>query len=82
VNGMCIGSYCWYDPNYLFFRCETFNSFIRAMNIYGNKRAPSRDIANRFSVIEHLRYICEGGHISTGEKLVPCLFEWAIEICL
>ncbi|KAL5496914.1 hypothetical protein EMCRGX_G013291 [Ephydatia muelleri] len=30
-------------------------------NIYGNKLAPSRDIANHFAVVDHIRYICEGG---------------------
>ena len=44
-------------------RCETFNSFIRAQNIYGNKAAPRRDIAQHFSTIEQLRYICDGGYI-------------------
>lgn len=55
-------------PNIIYIRrCETFNSFIRAQNIYGNKRAPSRDIAHHFSTIEHLRYICDGGCIN-GER--------------
>ena len=27
-------------------RCETFNSFIHMQNIFGNKMAPSRNIAN------------------------------------
>ena len=39
-------------------RCETFNSLIRAQNIFGNRMAPSRDIARQFSIIEHLRFIC------------------------
>ncbi|KAL5516700.1 hypothetical protein EMCRGX_G002103 [Ephydatia muelleri] len=30
-------------------------------NIFGNKQAPSRDIAAHFSMIEHLRFVCEGG---------------------
>ena len=41
----------------LLHRCESFNSFIRNHNIHGNKRAPSRDIAYRFAVIEHIRYL-------------------------
>ena len=49
-------------------RFETFNSFIRAQNIYGNKHAPSRDIAHKFAVIEQIRYICEEGHISGDTK--------------
>ena len=39
-------------------RCESFNSLIRGQNIHGNKQAPSRDIAHRFAVIEHLRFLC------------------------
>lgn len=50
------------DTMFVLYRCEAFNSFIRAHNIYGNKSAPSHDIAWRFSKIEHLRYICEGGY--------------------
>lgn len=44
------------------FRCETFNSYIRSQNIYGNKSSPSRDIAKKFAAIEQLRFICEGGY--------------------
>ena len=49
-------------------RCETFNSYIRAQNIYGNESAPSHDIACHFAVIEQLRHICEDGHVSTGKR--------------
>lgn len=48
---------------YQHLRCETFNSFIRIQNIYGNKSAPSKDIAHHFAIIEHLRYICSGGYL-------------------
>ena len=34
---------------------------MRIQNIFGNKQAPSRDIAAHFSAIEHLRFVCEGG---------------------
>ena len=39
---------------------------MRARNIYGNKQAPSRDIATNLAVLEylrlnHLHYICSGG---------------------
>ena len=40
------------------FRCESFNSHIRSHNIFGNKQAPSRDIAHRFAVLEHIRFTC------------------------
>lgn len=52
----------------MFCRCETFNSYIRAQNIFGNKSAPSHDIAWHFAVIEQLRYICEDGHVPTGKR--------------
>ena len=42
-------------------RCESFNGVIRSYNVNGNKRASSRDIATRFAVVEHLRFICSGG---------------------
>ncbi|KAL5471162.1 hypothetical protein EMCRGX_G029249 [Ephydatia muelleri] len=40
-------------------RPASFNSDVRIQNIFGNKQAPSRDIAAH--VIEHLRFVCEGG---------------------
>ena len=46
------------------YRCETFNSLIRTRNIFGNKQAPSRDIAHGFAVLEHLRFVCSGGLLS------------------
>eukprot|EP00731_Ephydatia_muelleri_P005115 Em0002g1291a len=49
-------------------RCESFNSLVRLQNIYGNKLAPSRDIANHFAIIDHVRYICEGGLFNTNEQ--------------
>ena len=33
--------------------------------------APSRYIATHFSAIEHLRYIIDGGHQPSDQKLVP-----------
>ena len=40
------------------YSCESFNSYIRSHNIFGNKQAPSRDIAHRFAVLEHIRFTC------------------------
>ena len=51
-------------------RFETFNAFIRAQNIYGNKHAPNCDIGYRFVVIGHLRHICEGGYFSRDLRYV------------
>lgn len=45
----------------LYYRYETFNSVMRAQNIFGNKHAPSRDIANNLAVLEYIRFICSGG---------------------
>ena len=53
---------------YLKYRCESFNSSVRLQNIYGNKQAPSRDIANHFAIVEHLRYICGGGLFNSNES--------------
>ena len=51
-------------------RPESFNSNIRMQNIFGNKQAPSRDIAVHFAVIEHLRFVCEGGYYNDKERFV------------
>ena len=48
----------------LFCRFESFNSFIRAQNVYSNRRAPSRDIAYNFSVLEHIRAVCSGAQFN------------------
>jgi len=42
-------------------RCESFNGILRSYNVYGNRRASSRDIATWFAVVEQLRFICSGG---------------------
>lgn len=49
-------------------RCESFNSMVRLQNIFGNKRAPSRDIANHFAHVNHIRFICEGGPFNKNEQ--------------
>ena len=43
-------------------RFEAFNSLIRTQNVFGNKQAPSRDIAITFAHIEHLRSLCSGNY--------------------
>eukprot|EP00731_Ephydatia_muelleri_P028790 Em0020g434a len=45
-------------------RFESFNSNVRMYNVFGNRLAPSRDIAKRFCTLQHLRYICHGGNAS------------------
>ena len=52
------------------YRCESFNSSVRFQNIYGNKQAPSRDIANFLAIVEYLRFICGGGKYNSNERLV------------
>eukprot|EP00731_Ephydatia_muelleri_P007439 Em0003g1687a len=55
-------------------RPESFNSNVRIQNIFGNKQAPSRDIAAHFSVIEHLRFVCEGGCYNDQMERSTCLY--------
>ena len=43
-------------------RCESFNAKVREQNIFSNRRAPSRDIANHFANLQHMRYIADGGY--------------------
>ena len=49
-------------------RFEAENSFLRAQNIFSNRRAPSRDICRSFAVISDLCYICSGGYIQIGQR--------------
>ncbi len=44
-----------------FCRCESYLSQLRHQNIYSNRQAPSRDIAEAFVKLEHLRFVCSGG---------------------
>eukprot|EP00731_Ephydatia_muelleri_P011829 Em0006g723a len=43
-------------------RFESFNSNVRMYNVFGNRLAPSRDIAKQFSTLQHLHHICHGGN--------------------
>ena len=36
--------------------------------MYGNKHAPSCDIAHKFAVSEQIRYICEEGTVSSSKR--------------
>ena len=54
-------------------RPESFNSNVRIQNIFGNKQAPSRDIDAHFSVIEHLRFVCEGGCYNDQMERFVCI---------
>ncbi|KAL5479236.1 hypothetical protein EMCRGX_G022732 [Ephydatia muelleri] len=42
-------------------RFASFNSNVRMYNVFGNRLAPSRDIAKR---LQHLHHICHGGNAS------------------
>ena len=44
-------------------RCESYNSLIRARNIFANRVASSREIAQGFAILEHFRFICSGGSL-------------------
>ncbi|KAL5488729.1 hypothetical protein EMCRGX_G017714 [Ephydatia muelleri] len=48
-------------------RCESYNGVIRSHNIYANKHAPSKDIANSFAIQESIRFFCSGGHLDQSE---------------
>ena len=54
-------STCQLYFGFCFSSCESFNSIIRGQNIHSNRLAPSRDIATRLSVIDHFRYLANGG---------------------
>ena len=40
----------------LILRCESYNLLIRCRNIYSNRQAPSKDIANSFAIQESIRF--------------------------
>ena len=42
------------------YRCESFNGLMRLHNIHSNRQASSRDIAEDFARIEHVRHILCG----------------------
>ena len=42
---------------------------VRVQNIFGNKLSPSRNVANHFACVEHIRFICEGGLFNNNEQL-------------
>eukprot|EP00731_Ephydatia_muelleri_P024560 Em0016g831a len=57
-------------------RFESFISNVRMYNVFGNRLAPSRDIAKRFCTLQHLCHICHGGNASERCGVVedtPCL---------
>ena len=64
LNGtfVCVSkALCIYNYHKHMCRFESFNSKVRAYNVYGNRHSPSHDIAHHFSVLQQLRYICHGG---------------------
>ena len=56
-----------------FHRFESFNANVRTYNIFGNRLAPSWDIAQRFSTLQHLRYICSDG-VCANERYTHHLY--------
>ena len=54
-------------------RYESFNPILRTYNVYANRAAPSRDMANIFAVMDHLRFICSGGIVDGSHQLVKTL---------
>ena len=70
-------------------RYESFNSAIRAQNVYGNKQAPSKDIASKFAHIEHLKFICSGGYVNEngqavryGQRIAVHVLSWCVCTCV
>ena len=51
-------------------RCEAFNSILRTFNVFGNRQSPSKDIAHCFAVLEHLRFLGDGGSLDGKQKQV------------
>ena len=49
-------------------RFEYYNSKVREQNIFSNRRAPSRDIAKHFAILQHIRAITDGGCYGDSEK--------------
>ncbi|KAL5496651.1 hypothetical protein EMCRGX_G012983, partial [Ephydatia muelleri] len=49
-------------------RFELFNSKVRAYNVFSNRLSSSRDIAQHFAAIQHLRYVCQAHLFSDNER--------------
>ncbi|KAL5500102.1 hypothetical protein EMCRGX_G011605 [Ephydatia muelleri] len=49
-------------------RCESYNSLIRCRNIYSNRQAPSKDIANSFAIQESIRFAFAESSYSLSER--------------
>ena len=64
------------------YRCETYNSLIRARNIYANRLAPSRDIAHAFATLGHLRFICSGGSLDGSLLYISVQFDTLIYVIM
>ncbi len=53
-------------------KCESYLSLVRHWNVYSNRQAPSRDIADAFMKLEHLRFVCSGGLLD--ERRSDCAY--------
>ncbi len=53
-------------------KCESYLSLVRHWNVYSNQQAPSRDIADAFMKLEHLRFVCSGGLLD--ERRSDCAY--------
>ena len=54
--------------NLFYSRFEAFNSVIRQMNIYSNRQACSKDIAQTFAKHKLLQFILNGGCWGEGHR--------------
>eukprot|EP00731_Ephydatia_muelleri_P011328 Em0006g222a len=62
-------------------RCETYNSLIRSQNVYGNKMAPSKDIAHSFAVLNSIYFTFSGGIINSESTSAIKLKDVKIQLC-
>ena len=67
---------------YLFSRFESFNSYVRMYNVFGNRLAPSRNIAKRFYILYNtcVTYVTVGMQVEGMLSIVLCinLLHWMI----
>jgi hypothetical protein len=49
---------------------ECYNAIFRLCSVLSNHQAPSRDIANKFASMDHLKHILSGGYWETEDGWV------------
>ena len=51
------------------YRCENFNGVMREHNLHSNRHASSRDIAERFSIMEQANFLCHQGVVPSDHTV-------------